>query len=118
MTTQKKTGKDPVKSSRPTSLKRAPRPAADANVDPIDTAPTASVVEEAPAAEKVVKKRGPYNVQRVKKTAVTTRQPDDVIELIELARNDAAAKGDRLTKDEVVTKAVRAYWGRKLNRKS
>lgn len=101
------------KSERPATLKRAPRPAADQDVDPVDTPATA-----APAAAPATgKKRGPYNVQRVNKKPASYRLPPDVIELIDTARNEAAERGDRLTKDEAITMAVRSFWGKRRQRR-
>lgn len=56
-------------------------------------------------------KRGPYNVPRVNRKAQTFRLPPDVFELIRTAREEAAARGDRLTNDDAVIQAVRGYWG-------
>ena len=100
------------KADRPATLKRAPRPAADEHLDPVDTAPQA-----APAtSSRVGKKRGPYNVKHGEKNAATYRLPPDVHELIDRAREEAAANGDRLTKDDAVTAAIRYYYGRKRRR--
>ena len=107
---------DDGKSDRPASLKRTPRPAADANVDPVDTTPPAPPAAEQ-ASPRTGKKRGPYNVQRVDKKAATFRLPPDVFEFIDQARNEAAARGDRLTKDEAVTMAIRSFWGGKRQRR-
>ncbi|GAB2708081.1 hypothetical protein AB1285_26465 [Microbacterium sp. NRRL B-14842] len=63
------------------------------------------------------KKRGPYNVQRIEKHPATFRLPPDVFEYINQARDEAAARGDRLTKDEAITMAVRAFWGGKRQRR-
>jgi hypothetical protein len=106
--------KDP-KSDRPTTLKRAPRPAADQDIDPIDTPTTPAAA--APASPRTGKKRGPYNVQRVNKVPASYRLPPDVIELIDNARNEAAERGDRLTKDEAITMAVRSFWGKRRQRR-
>lgn len=104
------------KLARPASLKRAPRPAADDGIDPVD--PHLEVAEEAPKrSSQAGKKRGPYNVQRVEKVPASYRLPPDVIELINQARAEAAARGDRLTKDEAVTMAVRSFWGGKRQRR-
>jgi len=56
--------------------------------------------------------RGPYNVKRVDKKAATFRLPPDVLELIDNAREDAANNGVRLTKDDAVTAAIRAFYGK------
>lgn len=107
------------KSERPATLKRAPRPAADQDVDPVDTPATAApAAPAAPAAAPPSgKKRGPYNVQRVNKKPASYRLPPDVIELIDAARNEAAERGDRLTKDEAITMAVRSFWGKRRQRR-
>jgi len=103
------------KLARPASLKRAPRPAADDAIDPVDPHPDiAGAPKKSPQAGK---KRGPYNVQRVDKRPASYRLPPDVIELIDQARAEAAARGDRLTKDEAVTMAVRSFWGGKRQRR-
>lgn len=104
---------DNSKADRPQSLKRAPRRAPDENVDPVDTPSTPKKT----ASSATGKKRGPYNVKRVKKTAMTVRLTDDVHAIIDRAQELAAADGDRLTNDDVVIEAVRAYWGRKNRRK-
>lgn len=70
----------------------------------------------AATSSRVGKKRGPYNVKHVVKKAATFRLPPDVHELIDQAREEAAANGDRLTKDDAVTAAIRAYYGRKRRR--
>ncbi|MFJ2535780.1 hypothetical protein [Microbacterium maritypicum] len=106
------------KSERPTTLKRAPRPAADQDVDPIDTPATSAAPAPAePTAHSTGKKRGPYNVQRVNKVPASYRLPPDVIELIDTARNEAAERGDRLTKDDAITMAVRSFWGKRRQRR-
>ncbi|WP_047520644.1 hypothetical protein [Microbacterium sp. ZOR0019] len=108
------------KSERPTTLKRAPRPAADQDVDPVDTPATSAAPAPAPAeptTPRTGKKRGPYNVQRVNKVPASYRLPPDVIELIDTARNEAAERGDRLTKDEAITMAVRSFWGKRRQRR-
>lgn len=93
-------------SSRRTSPKAA--------ATPPDEEETSEQTEKlSPAA----KKRGPYNVQRIPKKAATFRLPPDVLEYIDQARDQAAARGDRLTKDEAVTMAVRAFWGGKRQRR-
>lgn len=104
------------KSERPATLKRAPRPAADQDVDPVDT-PAAATPAAPAAAPPTGKKRGPYNVQRVNKKPASYRLPPDVIELIDTARNEAAERGDRLTKDEAITMAVRSFWGKRRQRR-
>lgn len=106
-----------AKSERPTTLKRAPRPAADQDVDPVDTPATSATAAPAPASPRTGKKRGPYNVQRVNKVPASYRLPPDVIELIDNARNEAAERGDRLTKDEAITMAVRSFWGKRRQRR-
>lgn len=103
------------KSERPSSLKRAPRPAADEGVDPVD--PISEPVPAPTTTTPTGKKRGPYNVQRVDKKPASFRLPPDVLDYIAQARNEAAARGDRLTNDEAVTMAVRAFWGKKRQRR-
>lgn len=115
MATKNGSAKD-SKSERPATLKRAPRPAADQDVDPVDTPATAAPAAPA-AAPPAGKKRGPYNVQRVNKKPASYRLPPDVIELIDAARNEAAERGDRLTKDEAITMAVRSFWGKRRQRR-
>ena len=104
------------KLARPASLKRAPRPAADDGIDPVDPQPE-QATEQTKTSPQAGKKRGPYNVQRVNKMPASFRLPPDVIELIDQARNDFAARGDRLTKDEAVTMAIRSFWGGKRQRR-
>lgn len=96
---------------RPASLKRVPRPAADEGVDPIDTSPAP------PASPRQGKPRGPYNVQKLDKSPVSFRLPPDAIALIEQARAEATARGERLTKDDAMTMAIRAFWGKKRQRR-
>ncbi|MDZ5146313.1 hypothetical protein [Microbacterium testaceum] len=112
-----------AKTDRPATLKRAPRPAPDENIDPVAPTPVpAASPTPAPApapapTTKTGKKRGPYNVVRIEKKPATYRLPLDVHEIIDNARNEAAARGDRLTNDEVITMAVRAFWGKKRQRR-
>lgn len=54
-----------------------------------------------------------YNVTRPVKRAVTYRLPLDVIALIEAEIFAEAEAGNRLTKDDAVTRAVRASFGKK-----
>jgi hypothetical protein len=103
------------KLARPASLKRSPRPAADDGIDPVHPHP--EIAEAPKKSAQAGKKRGPYNVQRVDKRPASYRLPPDVIELIDQARAEAAARGDRLTKDEAVTMAVRSFWGGKRQRR-
>lgn len=77
------------------------------------TPPESAEAETPPPAKK---KRGPYNVVYVQKKPVSIRLPDDALELMDWAKQNAASRGDRLTKDEIVTVALRAYWGRKRRR--
>lgn len=100
------------KPKRRAPLKPVPRPA-DAEV----TKPADETNKETPVSPRVGKKRGPYNVQRIEKKAATYRLPADVHEYIDQARQEAAARGDRLTNDEAVTMAVRAFWGGKRQRR-
>lgn len=78
------------------------------------TPPESAEAETPPPPAK--KKRGPYNVVYVQKKPFSARLPDDVLELISWAKHDAASHGDRLSNDEIITMAVRAYWGRKRRR--
>jgi len=107
-------GADKPKPKRRAPLKPVPRPADDQTTDPINQ--TSEAVEE-PTSPRAGKKRGPYNVQRIEKKAATYRLPADVINYIDEARNEAAVRGDRLTKDEAITMAVRAFWGGKRQRR-
>lgn len=100
------------KKDRPASLKRAPRPAADEGADPVDT-----TMEPLATRPRTGKKRGPYNVQRIDKRPASFRLPPDVLELINKAREEATANGTRLTKDDAVTMAIRAFWGKKRQRR-
>lgn len=100
------------KPKRRAPLKPVPRLTEDENVDPAN-----ETTDEAPASPRTGKKRGPYNVQRIEKHPATFRLPPDVLEYIDQARNEAAARGDRLTKDEAITMAVRAFWGGKRQRR-
>lgn len=100
------------KPKRRPRLKPVPRPVEDEAVEQVD-----ETTEEASTSPRVGKKRGPYNVQRIEKKPVTYRLPPDVIEYIDQARDEAAARGDRLTKDEAITMAVRAFWGGKRQRR-
>jgi hypothetical protein len=54
-----------------------------------------------------------YNVTRPVKKADTYRLPLDAHALIRAEIADAAENGNRLTKDDVVTKALRALYGKK-----
>lgn len=101
------------KPKRRAPLKPVPRSTEDENIDPVD-----ETTDEAPTSPRVGKKRGPYNVQRIEKHPATFRLPPDVFEYIDQARDEAAARGDRLTKDEAITMAVRAFWGKKRQRRS
>lgn len=100
------------KPKRRAPLKPVPRAVEDETVGPVD-----ETTEDTSTSPRVGKKRGPYNVQRIEKKSVTYRLPPDVIEYIDQARDEAAARGDRLTKDEAITMAVRAFWGGKRQRR-
>lgn len=102
------------KADRPASLKRMPRPAADEDRDPVDvgTAEPAAPTK-APTPRKP---RGPYNVVHVERVQVSYRLPPDAVELVEAAKLEAAARGDRLTKDDAVAQAIRGFYGKKRRR--
>jgi hypothetical protein len=55
-------------------------------------------------------------VKHIDKKATTLRLPLDVLQLIDEARTAAAEAGDRLTKDEAVTQALRWYYGKRRRR--
>lgn len=57
-----------------------------------------------------------YNVVGPVKKAATYRLPMDVFELINGAIQEAAANGDRLTRDEAVTQAIRYFYGKRRRR--
>lgn len=101
-----------TKVDRPAALKRTPRPAADEDRDPVDVGEPASPTKKAA----VRKPRGPYNVVHVERVQVSYRLPPDAVELIETAKLEAAARGDRLTKDDAVAQAIRGFYGKKRRR--
>lgn len=107
--------KSTAKKSR-TTKKPESQPAASAQSETAGESSVAAVGES--SVKRVGKKRGPYNVQRIEKKAATFRLPPDVIEYIDRARDEAAVRGDRLTKDEAVTMAVRSFWGGRRQRRS
>jgi len=92
---------------------RAPRARKTSTEEP---ASPPEATEEATSEAPAKKKRGPYNVAYSVKKPASYRLPPDVLELIMWATQDAKSRGDRLTKDEVITQAVRSYWGRKKRR--
>lgn len=104
--TQNTPGRD-GDTDRPASLKRVPRPAADEGIDPVDST----------APSQKGKKRGPYNVQRLNKQPASFRLPPDVIDMIDQARQQATERGEKLTKDDAVTMAIRSFWGKKRQRR-
>lgn len=60
-----------------------------------------------------VERRGKYNVPHVIKIPTSVRVPLDVVDLIDTACREAARRGERLTRDEAVSRSVRAFWGKK-----
>lgn len=102
------------KADRPASLKRMPRPAADEDRDPVDVG---TAEPQAPAKASTPRKpRGPYNVVHVERVQVSYRLPPDAVELVEAAKLEAAARGDRLTKDDAVAQAIRGFYGKRRRR--
>lgn len=98
---------------------RAPRAAKPIAQDPVVDAPVVDQAPEIPAAASTSKARGPrgpYNVMRIEKKAVTYRLPLDVIALVGEARAEAAAAGERLTHDEAISRAVRWFYGKRRRR--
>lgn len=86
---------------------------------PVEASQDLGQVEEAPTEPTQPpppRTRGPYNVKHVEKKAATYRLPLDAIQLIEDARTAAAEEGNRLTKDDAVTQAIRWYYGKRRRR--
>ena len=105
------------KADRPASLKRMPRPAIDEDRDPVDVGAAAPPQAAKPVKTPQPRKpRGPYNVIHVERVQVSYRLPPDAVELIEAAKLEAAARGDRLTKDDAVAQAIRGFYGKKRRR--
>jgi hypothetical protein len=73
----------------------------------------APAVAPAPAPSTTTRTSARYNVTRPVKKADTYRLPLDAHALIRAEIADAAENGNRLTKDDVVTKALRALYGKK-----
>lgn len=97
-------------------------PTAHSRTSPAPAAPDPSV-EVAPPALEAVKPisrgpRGPYNIVRVNKKAATFRLPQDVLDLIRVAQEEAASLGRKLTNDDAVAEAVRGHYGRRRRRRA
>lgn len=112
----------PRKKPTPKASKPEPSKATPAAKTPVARAPRATtaakVVDEAPAPEKsapvsVARKTAKYNVTRPVKKADTFRLPLDAHKLIRAEVEAAAENGDRVTKDDAVTYALRHTFGKK-----
>ncbi len=108
----------PPPAAKPAPKKPAPKraakptPAAPA-VDEVVVDQAAEATQTAPEKKRT---RGPYNVKHIESRAVTYRLPLDVLALIDEARSEAAAGGERLTHHEAVSRAVRWYYGKRRRR--
>lgn len=78
-----------------------------------DTEALASKAPATPAAASSTRTTARYNVTRPIKKADTYRLPLDGHALIRAEIGAAAENGDRLTKDDVVIKALRTVYGKK-----
>lgn len=101
----------PTKADRPSTLKRAPRPAADERVDPVDyqpatptpaPRPTVTATSTAPAVTAPPQKKA----RRAPTVPFSTRIAADVSELI-----DTAATEQDMTIRAVVEYAIRQTYG-------
>lgn len=54
---------------------------------------------------------GPIRRPRVVKISASYRLPPDVLDLLDQAVQDAAARGERLTKEDAVAQAIRQTYG-------
>ncbi|MFT4284356.1 MAG: hypothetical protein QM598_05920 [Protaetiibacter sp.] len=108
----------PPPAAKPAPKKPAPQRAARKPTPA--TAVEEVAVDQAPEATQAVPQkkatRGPYNVKHIESRAVTYRLPLDVLALIDEARSEAAAGGERLTHHEAVSRAVRWYYGKRRRR--
>jgi hypothetical protein len=82
-----------------------------------ESAPKSVVAAEDNPTEPKVRRTEKNNLARPIKKAATFRLPPDVFELVDAEIAAEAALGNRLTKDDAITRAVRAAYGKKGRRK-
>lgn len=99
---KKAAAKKPAGKSAWTSLVTKPESAPKDVIDEPKAAPTARTTTTKT-----------YNVTRPVKKAATYRLPQDALDLIEAEISAEAEAGNRLTKDDAVTRALRATYGKK-----
>lgn len=102
----------PAKAERPSSLKRAPRPAADEKVDPVEyrgEPPASTPVTLEPTQPDTAPTTGPSpkRARRAPTVPFSTRIADDVSQLI-----DKASAENDLTIRAVVEQAIRQTYGK------
>jgi hypothetical protein len=82
-----------------------------------ESAPKSAVAAEDNPPELKVRRTEKNNLARPIKKAATFRLPPDVFELVDAEIAAEAELGNRLTKDDAITRAVRAAYGKKARRK-
>jgi hypothetical protein len=82
-----------------------------------ESAPKSVVAAEDNPPELKVRRTEKNNLARPIKKAATFRLPPDVSELVDAEIAAEAELGNRLTKDDAITRAVRAAYGKKARRK-
>lgn len=99
------------KSDRPAALKRAPRPAADNGVDPVDVTPAAKpdVTPAAPPVEPAASTSpAPAKSRREPTIPLSTRVALDVTEILDAAVAEGRAPSQRAA----IEIAIRQTWGK------
>lgn len=98
-------------SDRPTSLKRAPKPAADNNVDPITSTPVEGTPERVPETTPAASPAAPAPKARRGGREITvplsTRLSEQVIEIL-----DTAVATEGITVRAALEDAIRTRWGK------